>query len=144
MSDEHNIVTAPSATPHTSIANLHLQDTTLSLQATGLYALLCTFPPNWIIRRNDLVNRKTNGKASIQRAINELKEQNFLTVTKHRNDDGTFQKPFYTFFPSKNVNPCFSSTSLHKSRNRFVDVLYTTTPTLEEARGLQLVDENKV
>ncbi len=50
----------------------------MSLQAKGLLALLLSFPDNWEIRMNDIINRSRNGRDSTRKNWTELINEGYV------------------------------------------------------------------
>ena len=124
ISSDITIRRRPAPDKPVQIDRNQLLNQNLSYAATGLYAILCSLPDDWVIRRNDLINKKTNGRQSVQSAINELKEHGYIKTVTHRNTKGQVTHKLYEFSEipnTKNVTPCKTNTSLHKSINRFMD-----------------------
>ncbi len=68
-----------------------IQDTKLSLKATGLLSLLLSFPDEWVIYVKDLANRKTDGKTAIRSGLRELESVGYLEKIERRGEDGRYQ-----------------------------------------------------
>lgn len=62
------------------------QDNHLSWKAKGIHTYLITRPPDWQLNYQDLYNRATDGKASVQSGIDELKQYGYLKIISHRDE----------------------------------------------------------
>lgn len=66
----------------TIVSNHHLQNKNLSLKAKGLLSYMLSLPNDWDYSLAGLVANSKESKTSIRNTLNELKENNYLSVTK--------------------------------------------------------------
>lgn len=66
----------------TIMSNHHLQNKNLSLKAKGLLSYMLSLPSDWDYSLAGLVSNSKESKTSIRNTLNELKENNYLSVTK--------------------------------------------------------------
>jgi hypothetical protein len=69
---------------YTSIPNDTLRDTKLGLKATGLLALMLSYPDDWEFNQAHLVGLKADGLTAIRAAIKELEAAGYLARTPRR------------------------------------------------------------
>lgn len=55
-----------------------IEDGRLSFRATGILAYLLSKPNDWTISYRDLIQRKTEGKTAVLRALRELEDAGYL------------------------------------------------------------------
>lgn len=67
---------------YTIMSNHHLQNKNLSLKAKGLLSYMLSLPNDWDYSLAGLVANSKESKTSIRNALNELKENHYLSVTK--------------------------------------------------------------
>lgn len=67
---------------YTTMSNFHLKDKNLSLKAIGLLSKMLSLPEDWDYSIIGLTKICKEGERSIRSALNELKENNYLKVTK--------------------------------------------------------------
>ena len=67
----------------TVLANYHLKDKGLSLQAKGLLSVMLSLPDDWKYSIKGLAAISKEGEKAIRSTLNELKEHGYLVVTKH-------------------------------------------------------------
>ena len=60
------------------IPNELLKNNNLSFKAKGLLCLLLSFPDDWVVYKNNLVNYSADGKASIDTAWKELVKEGYI------------------------------------------------------------------
>ena len=76
------------------------QDKRLSFQATGLLTYLLSLPSDWVIKRDELCNHKTNGRDATRTAFDELLQYKYIYRVKIKVANLTrfkyylFEKPF--------------------------------------------------
>lgn len=92
-----NIVNKSHPEGFTVCDNRGLRTKTISLKATGLWALIKSYPPDWEINIEHLTQQKTDGRGSIYAALNELIEAGLVTKTRKR-VGGRFGKISYNFY----------------------------------------------
>lgn len=67
---------------YTVISNYHLRDKNLSLKAKGLLSVMLSLPDSWDYSIEGLVLISKESRTSIKSTLDELKENNYLVVTK--------------------------------------------------------------
>lgn len=67
---------------YTVMGNHHLRDKNLSLKAIGLLSKMLSLPDDWDYSMNGLVAICKEKKASVTSALNELKENGYVVITK--------------------------------------------------------------
>lgn len=68
------------------ISNEALRDNRLSARAKGLYAYIMTLPDDWQIYKEELFKHFTEGRDSLNKAMNELKKIGYMEVVRgHEN-----------------------------------------------------------
>jgi DNA-binding MarR family transcriptional regulator len=75
---------------YSTIDNHFVNDEGLSWQATGLLTYLLSKPDHWSVSVVDLVKRKTNGRAAVQKVLSELEDAGYLDRVKGRGERGRF------------------------------------------------------
>lgn len=72
------------------VAKAAIQDPNLSLKATGLLAMLLSFPDTWQIHVSDLAKRKADGVFAIRAGLRELQQAGYVEKNTFRDDKGRF------------------------------------------------------
>lgn len=67
---------------YTVMSNNHLRDTNLSLKAKGLLSIMLSLSDDWAYSIEGLVEICKESTTSIKAALNELKENGYLVITK--------------------------------------------------------------
>ena len=67
---------------YTVMSNTHLKDKALSLKAKGLLSLMLSLPDDWNYSINGLVSICKDGERAVKGALDELKQNNYVVVTK--------------------------------------------------------------
>lgn len=67
----------------TIMSNYHLKDKNLGLKAKGLLSVMLSLPEDWDYTINGLMKICNVGESSIRTTLQELKENNYLVVTKY-------------------------------------------------------------
>lgn len=75
---------------YTVMSNKHLKDKSLSLKAKGLLSLMLSLPENWNYSINGIISICKESETTIKSTLEELKKQDYLVVTKERDDKGHF------------------------------------------------------
>ena len=100
------------------MSNYHLKDKNLSFKAKGLLSYMLSLPDDWDYSMEGLCKASKDNKTSLQSALKELQENNYLEISKERTVKGQFEwiynifekpKP-YTDFPSMD-NPSMDNPS---------------------------------
>jgi hypothetical protein len=72
---------------YTVIPNAALRDSRLSWKATGLLAVMLSYPDDWEFNQAHLVGLKGDGLTAVRAALRELQIAGFLTRTPRRDSD---------------------------------------------------------
>lgn len=67
---------------YTTMSNFHLKDKNLSLKAVGLLSKMLSLPDDWDYSISGLTKICKEGERSIKNALDELKENKYLVITK--------------------------------------------------------------
>jgi len=84
MADIRNMQDVPFAMVERDIA----QNDSLSLKAKGLYAVMVSYPKDWVFNMNHLASVSTDGMHATRSAFNELMELDLVRQRNVRGDDG--------------------------------------------------------
>ena len=74
--------------PYVQINKTCLNDPSLSLKAKGLLSYLLSKPDDWVVHRSEVLKHCTDGKDSLQTAINELKNSGYLKIVPEKDKKG--------------------------------------------------------
>lgn len=74
----------------TQISNSLLEDSRLSWKAKGILSYLMSRPDYWKVNKVDIQRKATEGRDSVNSAIQELKEFGYLHIYKNINEKGQF------------------------------------------------------
>ena len=74
--------------PYVQINKTCLNDPSLSLKAKGLLSYLLSKPDDWVVHRSEVLKHCTDGKDSLQTAINELKNSGYLKIVPEKDNKG--------------------------------------------------------
>lgn len=79
--------------PHSfaMVSNWVMRSPTLSLQAKGLYAILCGFSDGYELDLGKLHDLSTNGRDATHKARKELNEEGLISFNEARTESGTFR-----------------------------------------------------
>ena len=69
-------------TNYTIMSNHHLRNENLSLKAKGLMSIMLSLPPDWGYSISGLCAISREGSTAIKSALNELKNEGYLVITK--------------------------------------------------------------
>lgn len=75
---------------YTVISNTHLRDKRLSLKSKGLLTMMLSLPDNWDYSINGLVAICKEGKDGVRSALDELKMNGYLIISKERESSGRY------------------------------------------------------
>ncbi len=93
----------------TMVANTAMKDTSLSLQAKGLYAVLNSYldmeSVGFVVYKTFLMRQSTNGKDAFNRAWKELLDAGYLIQTRVRSEQGTFSYTYELIDDPKGKSP---------------------------------------
>ena len=67
---------------YTTMSNHHLKDKKLSMKAKGLLSVMLSLPDSWDYSIEGLVSISKESKTSIRSTLDELKENDYLVITK--------------------------------------------------------------
>ncbi len=84
----------------TVMSNYHLKDKNLSLKAKGLLSVMLSLPEDWNCSISSLVAISKENETAIKNTLNELKETNYLVVTKlnpSQTESGRFEYIYEVF-----------------------------------------------
>lgn len=76
---------------YTIIDNEPIQSPELSLKARGMLVTLLSFPDDWHFNQRGLYGFMTDREASVKSALDELESKGYLTRTRSKRSDGTFE-----------------------------------------------------
>ena len=125
-------------TSFAQVSNIALRDETLSLKAKGLLALIESYLSldNFVLYKQFLINRSTDGETSFRNAWKELKDKGYLIQHKLKDDD---TKQFYYEYevcdnphvenPHVAIKPLDSYTEKPHVENPLVEYLHGGIPT---------------
>lgn len=75
---------------YTKINNFYLRDKRLSLKAKGLFTIILSLPDTWCFSNTGLCMLCKEGKIAVDNALNELKDNGYLKLTRRQNNKGKF------------------------------------------------------
>lgn len=75
----------------TTMSNYHLKDKNLSLKAKGLLSVMLSLDNEWKYSVDGLCSISKENKTAINSTLKELKDNNYLVVSKDRKSNGTFE-----------------------------------------------------
>ena len=67
---------------YTVMSNYHLKDNNLSLKAKGLLSIMLSLPDDWDYSIDGLVSIVKEGKTTVENALDELKREGYVVMTK--------------------------------------------------------------
>jgi len=110
---------------YSTIPNSMASDTSMSIEARGLLALLMTMSEGWVFRSANLMKQCGVGREKYQRMIREIKQAGYLTIDPHQKDDGrighewtVLDKPPQPAFPPSVNPPCGKPAPLRKNNKK--------------------------
>ncbi|WP_099205532.1 DUF6017 domain-containing protein [Scatolibacter rhodanostii] len=89
---ENNIFRVEKTKDFTVMSNHHFKNRRLSLKAKGLLSLMLSLPDDWDYSLSGLVRICTEGKEAINKALNELEKEGYLTRNQIRAEKGRFSR----------------------------------------------------
>lgn len=98
-----NKVTRVKSINYTTISNVFLRDTKLSLKAKGLLATVLSLPETWDFSIKGICATIKEGTTAVYSAIDELKECGYCKVATNRNEKGMIVGTDYTFYENPNM-----------------------------------------
>lgn len=93
---------------YTVVPNAPLRDKQMSWKAKGLLSYLLSMDDDWVIHKNDLSNRSTDGYDSTLKAFNELVEKGYiLDLGRDRDERGFLKENIYEVYdtPQNDAQP---------------------------------------
>nr|DAJ94404.1 MAG TPA: Dna polymerase B [Bacteriophage sp.] len=82
---------------YTVMSNTHLRDKKLSLKAKGLLSVMLSLPDNWDYSIAGLVAISKENETAVKSALNELKDNNYVVVTKENPTKSNGGRIKYTY-----------------------------------------------
>lgn len=82
---------------YTVMSNTHLRDRNLSLKAKGLLSVMLSLPDNWDYSIAGLVAISKENETAVKSALNELKDNNYVAVTKENPTKSNGGRIKYTY-----------------------------------------------
>lgn len=82
---------------YTVMSNTHLRDKNLSLKAKGLLSVMLSLPNNWDYSIAGLVAISKENETAVKSALNELKDNNYVVVTKENPTKSNGGRIKYTY-----------------------------------------------
>lgn len=82
---------------YTVMSNTHLRDKSLSLKAKGLLSVMLSLPDNWDYSIAGLVAICKENETAVKTALNELKDNNYVVVTKENPTKSNGGRIKYTY-----------------------------------------------
>lgn len=79
------------------MSNTHLRDKNLSLKAKGLLSVMLSLPDNWDYSIAGLVAISKENETAVKSALNELKDNNYVVVTKENPTKSNGGRIKYTY-----------------------------------------------
>ncbi|MDO4804766.1 MAG: helix-turn-helix domain-containing protein, partial [Lachnospiraceae bacterium] len=80
------------------MCNYHLRDKNLSLKAIGLLSIFLSLPEDWKFSVRGTAAIIKDGKASVERAMKELKEAGYLETRQLRDGKGKLGQMMYIIY----------------------------------------------
>ena len=87
---------------YTVMSNTHLRDKSLSLKAKGLLSVMLSLPDNWDYSIAGLVAISKENETAVKSALNELRDNNYVVVTKEnptKSNGGRIKYSVILFYP---------------------------------------------
>ncbi|MBR2997533.1 MAG: hypothetical protein IKF37_00460 [Bacilli bacterium] len=85
-------------TGYTVMSTYHLRDEKLSLKAKGLLSLMLSLPKEWDYSINGLVKITHEGRDSIKTILHELKESEYIKISRFRDEKGHFRYKYSVYY----------------------------------------------
>lgn len=82
---------------YTVMSNTHLRDKSLSLKAKGLLSVMLSLPDNWDYSIDGLVAICKENETAVKSALSELKDNNYVVVTKENPTKSNGGRIKYTY-----------------------------------------------
>lgn len=82
---------------YTVMSNTHLRDKNLSLKAKGLLCVMLSLPDNWDYSIAGLVAISKENETAVKSALNELRDNNYVVVTKENPTKSNGGRIKYTY-----------------------------------------------
>ena len=82
---------------YTTMSNYHFKEKNMSLKAKGLLSLILSLPDNWNYSIGGLVAICKENETAVKSALNELKDNNYVVVTKENPTKSNGGRIKYTY-----------------------------------------------
>lgn len=92
---DSNIFRVEKTKDFTVMSNHHFKNRKLSLKAKGLLSMMLSLPDGWDYSLSGLVKICVEGKEAINKALNELEQQGYVTRNQLRAEKGRFSRTEY-------------------------------------------------
>lgn len=89
----------------TTMSNVHLRDTNLSLKAKGLLSICLSLPDSWDYSVNGLTAICKEGRDAVLTTLQELERLGYVFREQTRTPDGRMGKSAYVIYESPEENP---------------------------------------
>jgi hypothetical protein len=76
---------------YTNVDNRTVRDAALTWEARGMLVYILSMPDHWSCQREQLVAAAPNGETQVRRILGELEAAGYMTRTRARRGDGTFE-----------------------------------------------------
>lgn len=124
---------------YTVMSNYHLKDKKLSFKAKGLLSYMLSLPNEWDYSLEGLCKASKDSKTSLQSALKELKEYNYLEITREHTEKGQFiwvyniyeqPKPYtdfpYMVKPSMDNQPQINTNRINTKKRKYKKKNFST------------------
>ena len=92
-----SVIRVHKAKNYTVMSNTHLRDKNLSLKAKGLLSVMLSLPDTWDYSIAGLVAISKENETAVKSALNELKDNNYVVVTKENPTKSNGGRIKYTY-----------------------------------------------
>lgn len=125
---------------YTTISNVFLKDSKLSLKSKGFLTMVMSLPNDWDFSVNGMCSITKEGKTSIYNVISELKDKGYCKYTKIRNDKGVILGNDYTFYEESIIETSIGVNPYTDNPN--VDIPYIDNHT-QLNKDINIIKNNK-
>jgi hypothetical protein len=94
------------------VSNEVLRNKTLSLKAKGMFAILCSLPPDWVVHKTQLWQFSTGGRDEAMRAFEELINIGLVLKVGRIRQSGQFKEFDYIVYPEPQLSPITENPTL--------------------------------
>ncbi|MEG0450927.1 MAG: DnaD domain protein [Lysinibacillus sp.] len=119
--ESKNIVRVEKNKDYTIINNTSIRDERLSWKAKAIHVFMLSKPDNWEFYNEEMMKWATDGKASFNSGLKELKDLGYVKKVRRNNPDGTFD---WVTIVYEVPQPC--------TEKRPMDEPYTDYPSMEK------------